>query len=147
MNEWLASDGTTDHEGLDLESFLTRILGHETVTFSHEGRQYVKTNEEITAMVHSALCTNCNKMRAELYLLRTDEKIQPDARSLIRQYIDDSYTTARSRQYSRRQLYDELSVFLKPFGLYLTKELERFIIHDVLKDDSRQYRKLRIQRT
>ena len=146
MNAWLASDGTTDHEGLDLEALLTRILGHETVTFSHEGRQYVKTNEKITAMVHSALCTNCNKMRAELYLLRTDKTIEPDARSLIRQYIEDTYTAARSRKYNRRQLYEDISVFLKRFGLYLTKELELYIIHNVLKDDSRHYRKLRIQK-
>jgi hypothetical protein len=147
MNAWLANHGTTDPTGLDLESLLTRIRRHETVTFSHEGRQYVKTNEEITSMIHTALCTNCYKLRAELYLLRTDKTIEPDARSLIRQYIDDSYTAARSRKYSRRQLYEDISVFLKPFGLFLTKELERFIIHDILKDDNRQYRKLRIQRT
>ena len=105
-----------------------------------------KTNEKITAMVHSALCTNCNKMRAELYLLRTDKTIEPDARSLIRQYIEDTYTAARSRKYNRRQLYEDISVFLKRFGLYLTKELELYIIHNVLKDDSRHYRKLLIQK-
>ena len=57
-----------------------------------------------------------------------------------------TYTAARSRKYNRRQLYEDISVFLKRFGLYLTKELELYIIHNVLKDDSRHYRKLRIQK-
>ena len=145
MNAWLA--GATDHTGLDLDQLLVKIKGHEKVCFSHEGRKFTKTNKEITEMVHTALCKNCNALRAELYLLRTDKNIKPDAHELIRQYIDDNYVTARSRNYSRRQLYHEVAMFLKPFGIPLTKEMESYIIHDLLRDESPQYRRLKLQRS
>ena len=144
MNEWLASNGTTNHDSLDLEALLTRIKGHDKICFTHNGRQHVKTREEITVMIHTALCSNCNILRAELYFQRTEAP--PDAFALIRRYINDNYTVGRSRKYNRRLLYDEVAVFLKSFGLVLTKDMERFIIRDVLNDDSRQYRKLRIER-
>ena len=142
MNAWLAGIG--HHESLDLHGLLTRIQGHETIQFEFKGVKYVKSREEIEAKIHSALCTTCQKYRAMIYL--NDVPPEIDTKKLIRAFISKNYIKHRFRIYARRKLYQEIQDFLDEYNIYLDKSLEKYIIDDIFRDSSPQYRKLKIRR-
>ena len=142
MNAWLADAG--HHENLNLHGLLTRIQGHETIQFEFEGIKYVKSREEIEAKIHSALCTTCQNYRAMIYLSGVPPEIDP--KKLIRAFISKNFINHRFRIYARRQLYGEIQDFLDEYNIYLDKSLEKYIINDIFRDSSPQYRKLKIRR-
>ena len=81
-----------------------------------------------------------------MYILRHKHKIVPDVKELLRSFIESKYVETEKRQYSRLQLYDEARVFLRKFNIDLTRELKSFLIHGVVKDTSKQYRRLKLRR-
>ena len=145
LKAWLLSDMPLADFNLTPQYVHDIIKNHKEVTFCHDGQRYTYTHHQITNKIQQE-CPTCCRLRQELYILRHKHKIVPDVKQLLRSFIESEYVETEKRQYSRLQLYDEARVFLRKFNIDLTRELKFFLIHGVVKDTSKQYRRLKLRR-
>ena len=73
----------------------------------------------------------------------------PPIKILLQKFFDERFERIREREYSRKQLFKEVNIYLKQFNLqimYNTDAGWRYLIEDVIKDTSNNYRNLKIRR-
>ena len=142
MQHWLLYGG--DPRGLDFDDFLHQICGFKNVSFTFKGEKHTFDVQDIKDRIHSAKCKNCAKFKAQLYLQQKPAVI--DTRALIKKYIDENYVRTNHRCIKRNLLYAQIDLFLSLFGLELTKELRKYIVGDILADESKQHRPFYLRR-
>jgi hypothetical protein len=97
-------------------------------------------------------CKNCQALRFALDTLKAklDEKeVKPDLKLVIKRYIKLNFEPSRKRTIPRRYFLSILNDYLaKTFGLAIHEKSSTwaYVIRDVLKDRSTQYRKLKLKK-
>ena len=142
MEKWLLHGGDPPN---DLVSLLYKIEPFENVSFTFEGEKYNLKADDVRKRIHSALCPTCNELRGMLYIQK-NKLTRPLVKELIKTYIDRNYVDTKRRVTFRNDLYQELDMFLKSYHYTITRDLRRYITHDLLKDNSTQYRPFKIQK-
>ena len=142
MQHWLLYGG--DPRGLDFDDFLHQICGFKNVSFTFEGEKHTFNVQDIKDRIHSTKCKNCARFRAQLYLQQKPNVI--DTRALIQKYIAENYVRTNKRCMKRNLLYAQIDLFLSRFELELTKELRKYIVGDILADESKQHRPFYLRR-
>ena len=73
----------------------------------------------------------------------------PSIEVLLTKFFEERFERIPARTYSRKQLFIEVNLYLKSFGLqiiYQTDSAWVFLITVIIKDTSKNYRKLKIKR-
>ena len=150
IKQWLL-DKASPAEVPNFEHEYKRLLEYQTVAFTADGKQYNFTREDIIKK-REASCRSCQALRFELETLkaRLDEKeVKPDLRLVIKRYIRKNFEPCRDRTIPRRYFLSILNDYLaKTFGLAIHEKSSTwaYVIRDVLKDRSTQYRKLKLKK-
>ena len=150
IKRWLL-DKVTPAEVPNFEQEYKRLLDYQTVAFTADGKQYCFTREDIIRK-REASCKNCQKLRFALDTLKAklDEKeVKPDLKLVIKRYIKLNFEPSRKRTIPRRYFLSILNDYLaKTFGLEIHEKSSTwaYVIRDVLKDRSTQYRKLKLKK-
>ena len=99
-------------------------------------------------------CPHCRAYKAELESLRYQLKQLnapevPAIKVLLRKYIDENYVKIKGREYSRKQLFNEVNAYLREFHLQIvdkTDQVWKYVIETIVGDSNKNYRKLKIRR-
>ena len=74
----------------------------------------------------------------------------PPMNLLLQKFFDERFERIKGREFSRKELFKEVNLYLKPFHLeilYNTDAGWRYLIQEVIKDTNKSnYRKLKIRR-
>ena len=68
---------------------------------------------------------------------------------LLEKFFDERFERTKGREFLRKELFREVNIYLKQFNLqilYNTDAGWRYLIEDVIKDTSKNYRKFKIRR-
>jgi hypothetical protein len=150
IKQWLL-DRASPAEVPNFEHEYKRLLEYQTVAFTANGKQYCFTREDIIKK-REASCRSCQALRFELETLKAklDEKeVKPDLRLVIKRYIKLNFEPCRDRTIPRRYFLSILNDYLaKTFGLAIHEKSATwaYVIREVLKDRSTQYRKLKLKK-
>ena len=150
IKRWLL-DRASPAEVPNFEHEYKQLLDYQTVAFTADGIQYNFTREYITKK-REVSCRSCQALRFELETLKAklDEKeVMPDLRLVIKRYIRENFEPCRDRTIPRRYFLSILNDYLaKTFGLAIHEKSSTwaYVIRDVLKDRSTQYRKLKLKK-
>lgn len=107
-------------------------LKYDKISFTYEGKKYHITKDQI----HEALC--CNRCKYGLF--------DKDPYLLMKQFISENYVYVEKPTTRRKVFKDELKRFLHKNKVHLTQGLWKWCISNEIKDTSRQYRKLKLER-
>ena len=99
-------------------------------------------------------CPNCLQLRTEVTALKFQlKKVSapevPPMNLLLQKFFDERFERIKGREFSRKELFKEVNLYLKPFHLeilYNTDAGWRYLIEDIIKDTSKNYRKLKIRK-
>ena len=100
-------------------------------------------------------CPNCMALKREVTALKFQlSKLSapevPPMNLLLEKFFQEGFERIREREYSRKQLFKEVNIYLKQFNLqimYNTDAGWRYLIQEVIKDTNKSnYRKLNIRR-
>ena len=72
----------------------------------------------------------------------------PPMNLLLQKFFDERFERIKGREFSRKELFKEVNIYLKQFNLqiiYNTDAGWRYLIEDVIKDTSNNFRKLKIR--
>ena len=150
IKQWLL-DKVTPAEVPNFEQEYKQLLDYQTVAFTADGTQYNFSREDIIKK-REQTCKNCQALRFELETLKAklDEKeVKPDLRLVIKRYIKLNFEPCRDRTIPRRYFLSILNDYLaKTFGLAIHEKSSTwaYVIREVLKDRSTQYRKLKLKK-
>ena len=124
------------------EEEVHRIQG-KAVHFTHEGKEYSFTAEEVDKML--GVCTQCKlyQMRIKALEIQLNTPKMPDKRVLIVDYIQKHYCPSTHRLLSRVALRKELDGVLMTYGTCLDDITWTWLIRGYLNDTS-MYRKLKL---
>ena len=108
---------------------------------------------DIIHKIHSQGCPTCLPLRRELTAVKYQLKLMsapkvPSIEVLLTKFFEERFERIPARRYSRKQLFIEVNLYLKSFGLqiiYQTDSAWVFLITDIIKDTSKNYRKLKIK--
>ena len=67
---------------------------------------------------------------------------------LLQKFFDERFERIKGREFSRKELFKEVNIYLKQFNLqiiYNTDAGWRYLIEDVIRDTSKNYRRLKIR--
>ena len=73
----------------------------------------------------------------------------PPMNLLLEKFFEEGYERTKGREYSRKKLFAEVNIYLKQFNLqimYNTDSAWRYLIEDIIRDTSKNYRKIKIRR-
>ena len=151
---WLMSNKLATECGIgDLGAVLTRLDGFQSVSFTHAGKAYSYSIEEIRerARYESGDCPVCRQKDIEIAGLKAQlsEKPAEPLRAIIKQFIDTNYTVAFERVYSRRVLCKEIDAFLlKNYNQRINRDspLWKYVIDEIVCDRSKTYQRLKLQK-
>ena len=120
-----------------------RIQG-KAVHFTHNGKKYDYTAEEVDKML--GVCTQCKlyQMRIKALEIQLNTPKMPDKRVLIVDHIQKHYCPSTRRLLSRIVLRNELDGILMTYGTCVDDVTWSWLIRDYLKDTS-MYRKLKLK--
>jgi hypothetical protein len=99
-------------------------------------------------------CPHCISLKGEISALKFQlKKLSapevPPIKILLQKFFNEKFKRTKGREYSRKQLFRDVNVYLKQFNLqimYNTDAGWRYLIEEVIKDTSNNYRKLKIRR-
>lgn len=116
----------------------------KAVHFTHDGKEYSFSAEEVDKML--GVCTQCKlyQMRIKALELQLSTPKMPDKRVLIVDYIQKHYCPSTRRMLSRIALRAELDAALMTYGTCVDDVTWSWLIRDYLKDTS-MYRKLKLK--
>ena len=108
---------------------------------------------DIIKRIQQQGCPNCMALKREVTALKFQlKKLSapevPPMNLLLEKFFDERFQRIREREYSRKELFKEVNIYLKPFNLilYNIDAGWRYLIDDIIKDTSKNYRKLKIRR-
>ena len=99
-------------------------------------------------------CPHCKAYKAELESLRYQLKQLnapevPPIKLLLHKFIGENYVKIKEREYSRKKLFNEVNAYLREFGLQIVENTDPewgYLIHTIIGDSNRNYRKLKIRK-
>jgi hypothetical protein len=99
-------------------------------------------------------CPHCISLKREVISLKFQlKKLSapevPPMNLLLQKFFDERFERIKGREFSRKELFKEVNLYLKPFNLeilYNTDAGWRYLINDIICDHSSNYRKLKIRR-
>ena len=127
------------------------IRQYKTITV---GRRQYETKDVLQQI---ELCESCCELRLkikslEIALARHNQKRDdpPPIQVVLEDYFKKNYFPVRMRVYSRRQLFKEVCDFLRvSFNIYIlcpSDERYVFFIRHIVKDSSKNYKRLKIKK-
>ena len=114
----------------------------------------VYNTKEIIDKIQQQGCSHCKAYKAELESLRYQlkqlnaPKIAP-IEVLLEKFIDENYVKIKEREYSRKQLFNEVNAYLREFSLQIlenTDQVWKYVIETIVGDSNKNYRKLKIRK-
>ena len=132
-------------------SIITKLQQYETIQMGNNMYQ----TADIIQKIKEGGCPNCLKLRTEVTALKFQlKKVSasevPPMNLLLEKFFEEGYERIKNRQYSRKQLFKEVNIYLREFRvkiLYNTDSAWRYFIQEVIKDTNKSnYKKLRIRR-
>ena len=154
LKSWLMSNKLATECGIgDLGTELGRLDGFQSVSFTHGGKAYSYSIEEIRERVQHET-NGCEKCREKDIMIaglkaQLSEKPAEPLRAIIKQFIDTNYTVAFERVYSRRVLCKEIDAFLlKNYNQRINRDspLWKYVIDEIVCDRSKTYQRLKLQK-
>ena len=109
---------------------------------------------DIIKRIQQQGCPHCLQLRTEVTALKFQlKKVSapevPPMNLLLEKFFQ-GFQRIREREYSRKQLFKEVNIYLREFQLqilYTTDSAWRYFIQEVIKDTNKSnYRKLKIRR-
>ena len=109
---------------------------------------------DIIKRIQQQGCPNCISLNREITALRFQlKKVSapevPPIKILLQKFFDEGFQRIKERLYSRKKLFAEVNIYLKQFNLEILYNIDagwRYLIEEVIKDTSKNYRKLKIRR-
>ena len=86
-------------------------------------------------------------MRYQLKQLNAPEV--PAIKVLLQRFIGKNYVKIKGREYSRKQLFNEVNAYLREFSLQILENTDlvwKYVIETIVGDSNKNYRKLKIRR-
>ena len=131
-------------------SIITKLKNYTSVKIGSTMYQ----TADIIEKIKKQGCPHCLQLRTEVTALRFQlKKVSapevPPIKILLQKFFDEGFQRIREREYSRKQLFKEVNIYLKQFDLqimYNTDAGWRYLIDDIIKDTNKNYRKLKIRR-
>ena len=114
----------------------------------------VYNTKEIINKIEGQQCPHCKAYKAEIQSLKYQLKLLnvpevPPIKVLLRKFIDEHYVRIKEREYSRRELFNDINVYLGEFNLQIvenTDKIWKYLIEKIIGDTNRNYRKLKIRK-
>ena len=99
-------------------------------------------------------CPHCISLNREVislkFLLKKLSAPEvPPMNLLLQKFFNEQFERTKGREFSRKKLFAEVNIYLREFQLkilYNTDSAWRYLIEDIIKDTSQNYRKLKIRR-
>ena len=110
--------------------------------------------KEVIQRIEQQGCPHCKAYKVEVESLKYQlkqfnaPKIAP-IEVLLRKYIGENYVKIKEREYSRKKLFNEVNAYLREFGLQIVENTDPewgYLIHTIIGDSNRNYRKLKIRK-
>ena len=109
---------------------------------------------DIIKRIQQQGCPHCLQLRTEVTALKFQlSKLSapevPPMNLLLEMFFQKVFQRIREREYSRKQLFKEVNIYLKQFDLqimYNTDAAWRYLIEDIIQDTNNNYKKLKIKR-
>ena len=150
---WLTSSKLARECGIaDLRSELRRLEVYTTVSFLHDGKFFSYSIDEIKERAERELrCDECRTkdLIIDGLLAELGREPEPQLHSVLEKYVTDRYEMTPDRRLSRRVLFREVNDFLrKRYGtcIVATGSEWKWLVQEVIKDTSTQFRKLKLKR-
>ena len=124
------------------EEEVHRIQG-KAVHFTHDGKEYSFSAEEVDKML--GVCKQCKlyQMRIKALEIQLNAPKMPDKHVLVVHYIEKNYCPSTRRLLSRIALRKELDAALMTYGTFVDDITWSWLIREHLNDTS-AYRKLKL---
>ena len=108
---------------------------------------------DIIKRIQQQGCPNCISLNREITALRFQlKKVSapevPPMNLLLQKFFNEQFERTKGREFSRKELFKEVNIYLKQFNLqimYNTDSAWRYLIEEVIRDTSKNYRKLKIR--
>ena len=132
-------------------SIITKLKNYTSVKI---GSTMYQTGDVIKRIQQQG-CPHCISLNREVISLKFQlSKLSapevPPMNLLLEKFFQKGFQRIREREYSRKQLFKEVNIYLKQFDLeilYATDSAWRYFIQEVIKDTNKSnYRKLNIRR-
>ena len=109
---------------------------------------------DIIKRIQQQGCPNCISLNREITALRFQlKKVSapevPPMNLLLENFFNKQFERTKGREYSRKELFRQVNVYLKQFDLqimYNTDAAWRYLIEDIIQDTNNNYKKLKIKR-
>ena len=109
---------------------------------------------DIIKRIQQQGCPNCISLNREITALRFQlKKVSapevPPMNLLLQKFFNEQFERTKGREYSRKELFKEVNIYLKQFNLqimYNTDAGWRYLIDDIIKDTNKNYRRLKIRK-
>jgi hypothetical protein len=153
LKEWLISDRLASECGItDLRNEIKRLEAYTSVSFTHKGKTVSYSIDEIKKRAERELrCGECRTkdLIIDGLLAELGRETAPPLHSVLEKYVTERYEMTPDRRLSRRVLLREVNDFLrKKYGtcIVATGSEWKWLLQEVVKDTSTQFRKLKLKR-
>ena len=130
-------------------SIITKLQQYDTIQVGNNMYQ----TADIIKRIQQQGCPHCISLKTEVTALKfqlskLSAKEVPPIKILLQKFFNEHFERTKGREFSRKQLFKEVNIYLKQFNLqimYNTDAEWRYLIEEVIKDTSNNYRKLKIK--
>jgi hypothetical protein len=130
-------------------SIITKLQQYDTIQMGNIMYQ----TADIIQKIKEGGCPTCLQLRTEVISLKFQlSKLSapevPPINLLLQKFFNEQFERTKGREFSRKELFKEVNIYLKQFNLilYNIDAGWRYLIDDIIKDTSKNYRKLKIRR-
>ena len=131
-------------------SIITKLQKYDTIQVDSTMYQ----TADIIEKIKKQGCPHCLQLRTEVTALKFQlKKVSapdlPPIKILLQKFFDERFERTKGREFSRKELFKEVNIYLKQFDLqimYNTDAAWRYLIEDIIQDTNKNYRKLKIKR-
>ena len=114
----------------------------------------VYDTKEIIDKIQQQGCPHCKASKAEVESLKYQLKQLnaprvPAIKLLLHEFIGENYVKIKGREYSRKQLFNEVNAYLREFHLQIVENTDlvwKYVIETIVGDSNKNYRKLKLRR-
>ena len=131
-------------------AIITKLQKYDTIQVDSTMYQ----TADIIEKIKKQGCPHCISLNREVISLKFQlSKLSapevPPMNLLLHKFFIEQFETTKGREFSRKELFRQVNIYLKQFNLqilYNTDAGWRYLIEEVIKDTSKNYRKLKIRR-